>query len=128
MTLFDLVEAPPKASEPEPTWPEWFRPSRDAPAWAKRVLIGRHPTGLTLGPEASTCGTCAHLVERHHGRVYWKCRLCRQSACTATDIRRKWRGCSKWEPRSAAETLRSFPRRGWKEISPGTATREEGVR
>ena len=80
-------------------WPPWFVPSKMTTALNARVARGLHPFGLELGPEASTCGSCVHLARREFSKSYLKCAIARQTRGPATDVRAKWRGCSKWEAR-----------------------------
>ena len=78
-------------------YPDWYTPSTSRRAANLRVVQGRHPFGLTLGPETSTCGTCRHAYVKSFGKRYWKCRLTRQSRGPSTDLVKSWRGCSLWE-------------------------------
>lgn len=78
-------------------WPSWYRPSKYRRTANLRVLQGRHPMGENLGPEGSTCGGCKHLFSQHYASTYHKCEISKQTKGPATDIRKKWRGCEKWE-------------------------------
>lgn len=95
-----MSDAPPPTlfDPPAQAWPDWFRPSKYAPAQARLVALGRHPMGGALGSAETSCGACVHLVRNgmRSGRVYLKCALSRQSCGPATDLRAKWRGCEKW--------------------------------
>lgn len=84
---------------PDTAYPDWYRPSRARRVANLRVLQGRHPFGMPLGPKESRCGTCVHLRRRGTGsrRVYLKCALSKITSGPATDARAKWRGCIKWE-------------------------------
>ena len=77
--------------------PAWARGC--APSQAAHVMAGRHPTGEALGsfswPE--TCGSCAHCKVKTFSKNYIKCGLHHDSGGPATDIRRKWPACAKWE-------------------------------
>ena len=79
------------------TWPEWFRPSKSQRTCSRNVARGLHPTGLLIGPEGETCGTCQHATERARSRTWWKCGIGRDTRCAASDIRLRWRACSRWE-------------------------------
>ena len=45
-----------------------------------------------------TCGECANLVRRRHGRrIYLKCLLMRITRGAATDVRLEYAACGKFE-------------------------------
>ena len=76
--------------------PPWYTPNPRAVTLNRRVALGLHPVGFTLGPENSCCGTCRH-IKQQFSKVYLKCGLTKQSHSEATYIRAKWPGCEKWE-------------------------------
>lgn len=78
--------------------PSWFRPSKYARNQSLNVARGRHPMGMPLADNDETCGSCAHLVKKTHGRNYYKCRKYRNTCGPATDIRLRWPACSLWTP------------------------------
>jgi hypothetical protein len=97
--LFDIGSAAEPAPVPEPTWPDWYTPCRETAAtFNRRVLSGRHPFGLELGPADSTCGACSHLVRIRYAKTYLKCEVSKQTRGPGTDVRVKWRGCEKFRP------------------------------
>lgn len=62
---------------------------------------GRHPLRMDplREPAGETCGSCRHLDAQGHSRTYYKCGL-RPYEIThgpATDIRRSWPACVRWE-------------------------------
>jgi hypothetical protein len=61
------------------------------------------------GPEGKTCGDCAHLLKNNHrGCLYWKCDLYKLSHGGASDFRKKWPACKKFEQQAGArETIYS---------------------
>lgn len=64
------------------------------------VERGIHP--LTRGkarPDLGNCGTCAHRVlQLHYDRTYPKCERGPRSSGAATDVRRWWPACDRYEP------------------------------
>lgn len=64
------------------------------------VARGVHPLvggPLTTIPEAR-CGNCTHLFTvQHHDRRYLKCTVRGDSSSAASDARRWWPGCTRWE-------------------------------
>lgn len=64
-----------------------------------QIAAGWHPlTGGRARPDLGHCGTCVHRVlEEHHGRTYPKCDVGPQSSGAATDVRRWWPACARWE-------------------------------
>ena len=50
------------------------------------------------------CGECAHLLANpYHNKVYYKCGLARVSSSVATDFRKKWEACGRFEKKSSDE-------------------------
>lgn len=48
--------------------------------------------------ERHKCGDCAHLLVHAHGeKRYFKCQYYKMSCGAATDWRKKWVACGKWE-------------------------------
>ena len=47
--------------------------------------------------EGLKCATCAHLYEKRWDKSYYKCGLNRDSNGPATDWRKTWPACGKWE-------------------------------
>jgi hypothetical protein len=66
-----------------------------------QVAAGVHPlTGGRTRPDLGNCGTCAHRVLiGHHDRTYPKCELGPVSSGAATDVRRAWPACERYEAR-----------------------------
>ena len=58
------------------------------------IARGVHPaTGFALANNGQGCGSCAHIK----GQRFFKCGLVRATAGAATDIRKGWPACIKWE-------------------------------
>lgn len=66
------------------------------------VKLGRHPlTGSATRPDLGTCGTCAHRqLVGGHAKTYPKCALGPQTSGAATDVRRWWPACARWEAKA----------------------------
>ena len=80
-----------------PEYPDWYTPSKRVDP-NRRVLQGRHPFGLDLGPDGATCGTCVHMQRTGRGAgIYLKCDLTKMSRSASSDLRAKWHGCDRWE-------------------------------
>lgn len=63
-----------------------------------RISRGFHPFGLRLRePRGETCGTCSHLVTKEYAGRYFKCALRGDTKGPATDCRKKWPACERWE-------------------------------
>lgn len=90
------------------SYPVWYTPSRHTRTNNLRVLQGRHPFGLELGPEGTTCGTCVHKgpAQYEDASRYLKCALAKQTRGAATDLRAKWPGCERWQESRAAKLER----------------------
>jgi len=53
------------------------------------------------GPEGAKCGSCVHLRDDfHHNKKYFKCELAGYTRGPATDWRKKWRACGKYEEKT----------------------------
>lgn len=78
-----------------PTYPDWYTPSKERRVANLRVISGLHPLGGALGE--GTCGECAHLRRREYSKTYLKCGVSRWTKGPASDVRAKWRGCSKFQ-------------------------------
>lgn len=80
-------------------WPPWFTAGKTTPTThIRNVANRRHPLGLGLiDRDDATCGNCKHLRVKRLGNTYIKCGIGPNTGGSATDIRRKWRGCSAWE-------------------------------
>ena len=94
MTLFD----PGPGSEPdEPLSADRRRKIRNDAL----IAGGIHPaTRHTIATgELRTCRDCAHAINVHVARSYWKCERHRlgMSASAASDIRLSWPACSLFE-------------------------------
>lgn len=73
----------------------------------KDAAISFEPVPRSLGlmwrtygrRESKKCGTCAHLVINlgNTGNRYFKCELYGITSGAATDFRKKWTACGKWE-------------------------------
>jgi len=50
--------------------------------------------------EGHTCGECKHLFNLYYARTYFKCELSRLTHGPATDWRKKWQACGKFEQKS----------------------------
>lgn len=61
-----------------------------------------HPDEISCTPahRTATCGGCTHLVVGHRGR-YFKCQLAGVTHGEATDIRKTWPACQRYEPRNS---------------------------
>ncbi len=57
------------------------------------------------GPEGKTCSECALLVGIAKARTYYKCRLRRNTNGPATDHKRRWPACGKFEQREGSIPL-----------------------
>ncbi len=79
--------------------PSWFYMGSTTPRiHVKNVWAGRHPLGNELGPEASRCRTCKHLIkDPYHSKTFYKCEKSNITHGAATDVKLKWRGCVLWE-------------------------------
>lgn len=67
----------------------------------QRIKAGRHPLmyPAPIDPDPThTCGNCEHLALHAFANRYLKCDLA-DSGSAATDVRRRWPGCPKWEAR-----------------------------
>lgn len=67
-----------------------------------RITAGFHPFGLRLREPRGkvTCGDCKHLLakETRSGKRFFKCSMVRgDSNGPATDVRKKWPACERWE-------------------------------
>lgn len=49
------------------------------------------------GPEGATCGTCVQLVAKKFAKTYFKCRIYGFSGGAATDWRKRWPACSRYQ-------------------------------
>lgn len=49
------------------------------------------------GPEGTKCATCKHLAGLKYSHTYWKCTLRKLSRSAATDHRKNWPACAKYE-------------------------------
>jgi hypothetical protein len=103
----ELVPPGEKAEELDATarplhaWPAWYTPSNYTRRKNAQVAAGRHPFGMPLGPKWSRCGDCDHARSGYyHTRRYWKCALVGETRGPATDLRKRWRGCERFEPKS----------------------------
>ncbi len=71
------------------------------------VKQGRHAMGHAMpGPEGETCGSCGHKETSYNcdGKPSWsKCALARQTGGKASDTRRRWPACARWESKQSAE-------------------------
>jgi hypothetical protein len=65
----------------------------------EQIDRGHHPlTGTRTRPDLGNCGTCSHrFLQEHHGKSYAKCDAGPRSSGAATDIRRWWPACSRYE-------------------------------
>lgn len=82
--------------KPRP-WPDWYTVNKHAAHQNRNVSMGKHPMGLRLKGGPETCGTCAHLRSNEFTSTYYKCDLHKNTGGPATDIRKKWPACEKWE-------------------------------
>ena len=57
-----------------------------------------------LGPAGATCGQCVHLHTNKLVKAYHKCFLRRVTSGPATDHRRAWPACARFEARPAMTT------------------------
>lgn len=51
------------------------------------------------GPPNARCATCAHLLVREYARRYYKCALRKVTGGPATDHRKNWPACGKYQPK-----------------------------
>src|SRR5215831_17053516 len=75
------------------------------------AMIGRYGAG----PADRTCGDCCWLVKHSYTRNYYKCQMYGDSSSEATDWRKKWKACSKFQERTnerATEHTRPDPASG----------------
>lgn len=52
------------------------------------------------GPAGVTCGGCAHFFGKQYAKTYFKCRIYGNSGGAATDWRKSWPACGKFQERS----------------------------
>lgn len=57
-------------------------------------------------PHGDSCAYCVHLVAIHRTRAFYKCSQATITAGAATDWRRKWPGCGKFEIQTAERPQR----------------------
>ncbi|MBU0493895.1 MAG: hypothetical protein KKA73_00690 [Chloroflexi bacterium] len=69
-------------------------PAQPQPRYPRRLTDMHAVYGRTPG---HTCGQCTHLVGRRYSRVYYKCAYGPQSASPATDWRKSWPACGRFE-------------------------------
>lgn len=87
-----------KADEAAIDWPAWYTPSRERKRANAQVASGRHPFGLQLGPPESTCGSCDHAYRvSWRTRSFWKCRYVKETRGPGSDLRKRWRGCERFQ-------------------------------
>jgi hypothetical protein len=77
-----------------PNQPPLFGEPLPPPLEPPRLAMMHRRHGAKPG---HTCGNCYHLQEHRYGRVIYKCGLSRSSMSAATDWRRKWPACGKWQ-------------------------------
>lgn len=55
----------------------------------------------STGPDGETCGSCRYLVRIQMAKTYLKCGLNRGkwTGGGKTDVRSRWKACSRWEKR-----------------------------
>ena len=69
-----------------------------------RIERGIHPTGVALlEPRGQTCGDCLHLRTKQATKRYFKCELVGDTSGPATDIRKSWAACEKFEELAAPD-------------------------
>lgn len=73
--------------------------TKRTPADHEAALVGRLRMAYGNGPDFATCGECVHLYAVSYANTYFKCRQGPQSKCTATDWRKRWAACGKFEPK-----------------------------
>lgn len=74
---------------------------RSFTARARRlVAVGVHPlTRTPARPDLGTCGDCRfRVLLDHHGRTYPKCQVSSATHGEATDVRKWWPACDRFEP------------------------------
>lgn len=60
-------------------------------------LVGRMRVLYGKGPDGAVCGQCVHLIGMQYAKTYWKCRFGPKSHGPATDWRKRWQACGKFE-------------------------------
>ena len=77
---------------------DWLLPEQPAPYPSKQIgqMHGRHGHG----PEGATCGTCKHLRAKQYTNTYFKCLLYGDTGGPASDWRKKWPACGRYEVRA----------------------------
>jgi len=64
----------------------------------QRIARGLHPFGMKLRAEpGETCGSCKHLRVKKYAGTYFKCALGTDSKGPASDARKWWPACERWE-------------------------------
>lgn len=92
----------PGIDSPPRVFPDWYTPSKNSSHMqASRAMRGLHPTGDPLGPEDATCGDCVWLTSNKRSKRYYKCGLRPMTSSAATDIKLRWRACSRWSENGA---------------------------
>ena len=59
----------------------------------RHAASGLHPMGMPYRGD-ETCGSCVHAFKRLQ---WWKCRKCRVTSGSGTDIRVGWPACVMWD-------------------------------
>ena len=74
----------------------WDQPMQP-PVKPKRGQPKGNAAPIGSGPAGETCGSCANCYPQRFSKTYWKCKLVKATCGPATDVRRKWAACSRWE-------------------------------
>jgi hypothetical protein len=63
------------------------------------IAAMKNPCIAAYGPDpmGRTCAYCKYLYARRHSRVYWKCKLRKETNGPGSDHRKKWPACGRYE-------------------------------
>jgi Na+-translocating ferredoxin:NAD+ oxidoreductase RnfC subunit len=78
----------------------WLKDQQERPENKKNPMIKVYG----LGPEGAVCGSCKHLVcpNGYYTNRYYKCELRKISKSAASDHRKGWPACAKFNPQEGA--------------------------